>query len=79
MPSSTTRTVGPAVNTIDYSALESLEAINRRLKDGGLTLYLSEDPNSVFVGQRLVNGWKNSGCPRTYKLTPERMVLPKAQ
>jgi rhodanese-related sulfurtransferase len=37
-----------------------------------------EDPNSVFVGQRLVNGWKNSGCPWTYKLTPERMVLPKA-
>ena len=32
----------PAVNTIDYSALESLEAINRRLKDGGITLHLSE-------------------------------------
>jgi rhodanese-related sulfurtransferase len=24
-------------------------------------------------------GWKNSGCPWTKKLTPERMVLPKAQ
>jgi rhodanese-related sulfurtransferase len=36
-----------------------------------------EDPNSVFVGQRLVNGWKNSGCPWTYKLTPERMILPR--
>jgi rhodanese-related sulfurtransferase len=36
------------------------------------------DPASVFTGQRLVNGWKNSGCPWTYKLTPERMVLPKA-
>jgi len=35
------------------------------------------DPDSVFVGQRLRNGWKNSGCPWTYKLTPERMVLPK--
>ena len=32
----------PAVNTIDSSALESLEAINRRLKDGGITLHLSE-------------------------------------
>jgi hypothetical protein len=42
MPSSTTRTVGPAVNTIDASALESLEAINHRLKDGGITLHLSE-------------------------------------
>jgi rhodanese-related sulfurtransferase len=38
-----------------------------------------EQAGSVFEGQRLVNGWKNSGCPWTYKLTPERMVLPKAQ
>jgi rhodanese-related sulfurtransferase len=36
-----------------------------------------DDPASVFVGQRLKNGWKNSGCPWTYKLTPERMLLPK--
>jgi rhodanese-related sulfurtransferase len=36
-----------------------------------------EDPGSVFVGQRLKNGWKNSGCPWTYTLTPERMVLPR--
>jgi len=36
-----------------------------------------DDPASVFVGQRLVNGWKNSGCPRTYKLTPDRLMLPK--
>jgi SulP family sulfate permease len=32
----------PAVNTIDASALESLESINHRLKDGGITLHLSE-------------------------------------
>ncbi|QQS52775.1 MAG: sulfate permease [Bacteroidota bacterium] len=32
----------PAVNTIDISALESLEAINVRLKDGGITFHLSE-------------------------------------
>ena len=37
-----------------------------------------KDPDSVFLGQRLRNGWKNSGCPWTYKLTPDRMVLPKA-
>jgi len=36
-----------------------------------------EDPDSVFLGQRLKNGWKNSGCPWTYNLTPDRMVLPK--
>jgi len=38
-----------------------------------------EDPASVFQGQRLKNGWKNSGCPWTYKLTPDRMLLPKNQ
>ncbi len=32
----------PAVNHIDMSALESLEAINRRLADMGVTLHLSE-------------------------------------
>jgi SulP family sulfate permease len=31
-----------AVNTIDASALESLEAINLRLKDSGITFHLSE-------------------------------------
>jgi len=35
MPRSTTRITGSEVNTIDASALESLEAINHRLKDGG--------------------------------------------
>ena len=33
-----------------------------------------DDPHSVFVGQRLKNGWKNSGCPWTYKPTLERLV-----
>ena len=36
-----------------------------------------EDPASVFQGQRMKSGWKNSGCPWTYDLTPERMLLPK--
>jgi len=38
----------PAVNTIDYSALESLEAVNQRLKDGGITLHLSEVKGPVM-------------------------------
>jgi rhodanese-related sulfurtransferase len=38
-----------------------------------------KDADSVFVGQRLVNGWKNAGCPWTYQLTPERMLLPPQQ
>ena len=35
-----------------------------------------KDPDSVFNGQRLVNGWKNSGLPWTYQVDPSRMVLP---
>jgi len=31
------------------------------------------DPASVFQGQRLMNGWKNSGLPWTYEPDPERM------
>ncbi|MCX6878910.1 MAG: sulfate permease [Verrucomicrobia bacterium] len=38
----------PAVNTIDASALESLEAVNHRLKDGGVTLHLSEVKGPVM-------------------------------
>jgi len=38
----------PSMNAIDYSALESLEAINQRLKDGGITLHLSEVKGPVM-------------------------------
>ena len=38
----------PAVNHIDASALESLEAINHRLKDAGITLHLSEVKGPVM-------------------------------
>jgi len=37
------------------------------------------DSDSVAQAQPLKDGWKNSGCPWTKKLTPERMVLPKGQ
>ena len=37
-----------AVNTIDASALESLTSINGRLKDGGITLHLSEIKGPVM-------------------------------
>jgi len=38
---------------------------------------LVKDPESLFAGQRMKNGWKNAGCPWTYQLTPERMLLAK--
>jgi len=34
-----------------------------------------EDAESVFQGMPMRNGWKNSGCPWTYDLTPDRMAL----
>jgi SulP family sulfate permease len=37
-----------AVNEIDFSALESLEAINERLKAAGVTLHLSEVKGPVM-------------------------------
>ena len=38
----------PAVNRIDASGLESLEALNHRLKDAGVTLHLSEVKGPVM-------------------------------
>lgn len=35
-----------------------------------------KDPDSVFNGQRMINGWKNSGLPWTYDINPDRMILP---
>ena len=32
-----------------------------------------KDPDSVYQGRRLKNGWKNSGLPWTYKPDPEKM------
>ena len=34
-----------------------------------------DDPLSVFQGQRLRNGWKNSGVPWTYKPDPDKVML----
>jgi SulP family sulfate permease len=38
----------PAVNEIDASALESLEAINHRLREAGITFHLSEVKGPVM-------------------------------
>jgi len=32
---------------------------------------LINDPESLFNGQRMVNGWKNSGLPWTYSIDPK--------
>jgi rhodanese-related sulfurtransferase len=40
---------------------------------------LVDDPDSAFHGQRMRNGWKNSGAPWTYDMTSEKLVLPKSR
>ncbi len=66
----------------------SAMALNVLAKAGFTKLYniidgmegdVVEDAESVFVGQRLRNGWKNAGCPWTYKLTPDRLLLPSIE
>jgi rhodanese-related sulfurtransferase len=38
-----------------------------------------KETESVFAGQRMVNGWKNSGLPWTYSIDPELMLIPEAK
>jgi rhodanese-related sulfurtransferase len=38
-----------------------------------------KDPESVFDGMRMKNGWKNSGLPWSYGIELERMKLPARQ
>jgi rhodanese-related sulfurtransferase len=36
-----------------------------------------DDPESVFHGRRMKNGWKNSGLPLTYKIDLTQIWIPK--
>jgi rhodanese-related sulfurtransferase len=71
-----------------WSGGRSAVAVNRLAKAGFENVYNVTDgmvgdvvmsPESVFLGQRLVDGWKNSGLPWTYDVDPGRMLLPAAQ
>ncbi len=66
----------------------SAQAVNQLAEAGYPTVYniidgmegdVVDDPGSVFQGQRMKNGWKNSGLPWTYDLDPARMQLPKGR
>ena len=63
-------------------------AVNLLAKAGFTNVYniidgmegdLVDDPNSVYFGKRMKNGWKNSGLPWTYDVNPEQMRLPERQ
>jgi rhodanese-related sulfurtransferase len=43
---------------------------------GGMEGDMVKDPENVFQGRRMKNGWKNSELPWTYKVNPEKMRLP---
>jgi len=60
----------------------SAMAVNRLTEAGFTNVYnitdgmegdAVKDPESVYLGQRLRNGWKNSGIPWTYKPDPQHM------
>ena len=38
-----------------------------------------KDPESVYNGYRMVNGWKNAGLPYTYKIDPKLMLIPETK
>jgi rhodanese-related sulfurtransferase len=67
------------------SGSRSAKAVNQLAEAGFKNVYnitdgfegdKVEDPNSVFLGQRLLNGWKNSGLPYTYNIDPKLMLIP---
>jgi rhodanese-related sulfurtransferase len=60
-----------AVNALGQAGFKNVYNITDGMEGDAV-----KDPDSVFRGQRLVNGWKNSGLPWTYHIDPKRMVLP---
>ncbi len=77
-----------AIVAMCRSGGRSAFAINMLAKAGFVDVYniidgmegdANTDSDQVAQAQPLKDGWKNSGCPWTKKLMPERMVLPKGQ
>jgi rhodanese-related sulfurtransferase len=60
-----------AVNLLAKSGYKNVYNVTDGMEGDAVT-----DPDSVFRGQRMVNGWKNSGLPWTYEIDPALMVLP---
>ena len=60
-----------AVNLLAKAGFKNVYNITDGMEGDTVT-----DPESVFLGQRLVNGWKNAGLPWGYKIDPARLLLP---
>jgi len=59
-----------AVNKLAAAGFESVYNITDGMEGDKV-----EDPESVFHGKRMKNGWKNSGLPWVYTVDPERIIL----
>ena len=57
------------------NALASVGFKNAYNITDGIEGDMVDDPESVFIGQRLKNGWKNSGIPYTFNIDPKLMLI----
>jgi len=60
-----------AVNLLANAGFEAIYSITDGFEGDALNV-----PGSYNNGKRIVNGWKNSGAPWTYKIDPELMYVP---
>jgi len=59
---------GPAVNLLAEAGYRNAYSVVDGVEGDKVS-----DPENVFHGKRMKNGWKNSGLPWTYALDVERM------
>jgi rhodanese-related sulfurtransferase len=68
------------------SGERSALAVNMMAKAGFTQVYtmtdgfegdMVTDPDNVFVGKRMKNGWKNAGLPWTYRIDPKMVIVPE--
>lgn len=62
----------------------SAYAVNLLTKEGYFLVYnitdgmegdVVKDAESIYKGQRMVNGWKNSGNPWSYEINPNQVII----
>jgi len=61
---------GPAVNILAEAGFKKLYNVIDGVEGDKV-----KDPENIFHGKRMKNGWKNAGLPWTYDLDPKRMYL----
>jgi len=68
------RSGGRSAKSVDLLAQAGFKNVHNIVD--GMEGDLVEDPESLFNGKRLKNGWKNSGLPWTYAVDPKKVCLP---